>query len=121
MRESLIDSDDFAALGADFEHDRGDLVHRGTVGAATTRLFPLGDAVDQGTLRRAARALCRQQPGRGRRHAALGGRRHPVRRTHLADGTDGVDQRTRHAPARGTARRERRHRCPWRPPSVGSI
>ncbi|MEU8794217.1 AAC(3) family N-acetyltransferase [Streptomyces sp. NPDC048643] len=43
VREVSITSEMFAELGADFERDRP--VVRGTVGAATARLFPVADAV----------------------------------------------------------------------------
>ncbi|MFH9073878.1 aminoglycoside N(3)-acetyltransferase [Streptomyces alboflavus] len=43
VRETDIDEERFDELGADFERERS--VVRGTVGAATARLFPLADAV----------------------------------------------------------------------------
>ncbi|WP_329115612.1 aminoglycoside N(3)-acetyltransferase [Streptomyces sp. NBC_01465] len=43
VRETSVSSDRFDELGADYERDRP--VVRGTVGAATVRLFPLADAV----------------------------------------------------------------------------
>ncbi|MGA6161537.1 aminoglycoside N(3)-acetyltransferase [Amycolatopsis magusensis] len=54
LRETRIDSDDFDALGTDFEREHPDLVRQGTVGASRTRLFPLADAVSyaEGWLRR---------------------------------------------------------------------
>ncbi|GAB3952250.1 AAC(3) family N-acetyltransferase [Streptomyces sparsus] len=43
VRDTSVNEEDFAALGAAFERDRP--VVRGTVGAARVRLFPLPDAV----------------------------------------------------------------------------
>ncbi|GGL83674.1 AAC(3) family N-acetyltransferase [Streptomyces fumigatiscleroticus] len=45
VTEVAISSDDFAELGEDFERRNPGRVLRGTVGAATARLFPLADAV----------------------------------------------------------------------------
>ncbi|MEU9096286.1 AAC(3) family N-acetyltransferase [Streptomyces sp. NPDC048361] len=48
VRDTALDSEDFAELGADFERDARS-VERGRAGAAVCRLFPVRDAVSYAT------------------------------------------------------------------------